>query len=192
MLYFGQQYSLYLSSVSKSNYFLGHGIPDSRPLKDGDIVNIDITCYFGGYHGDTSRTIEIGKVDQKGIDLVEATKIALQVGIDVVGPGVKFSSIGLEISKYAEGLGFGVDDAFCGHGIGENFHMPPLVQHCKNNEKDIMREGMIFTIEPIFVQGMTGFRKWDDDWTACTLDGGRAAQFEHTILVTSYGSQILT
>lgn len=130
-----------------------HGIPNSRSLKDGDIVNIDITVYYNGYHSDTSKTVMIGSVDQQGMDLVNHTKEALDKGIAICGPGVPFSEIGRVIGEFASKKGYSVSENFCGHGIGKQFHQPPYIAHFPNNMPDKMAENMTFTIEPILCQG---------------------------------------
>ncbi len=180
------------SICTSVNNVLCHGIPDKRKLKDGDLINIDVTVYYKGYHGDTSKTVCVGNVDQKGLDLLSATKEALDLGISVVKDGTPFFKIGETIENHAIKHGFKVDENFCGHGIGTQFHQPPLIYHYKNQESGIMRNGMIFTIEPILCQGQGGYIIWPDGWTAVSKDGGRSCQFEHTVLVTMDGCQILT
>jgi methionyl aminopeptidase len=180
------------SICTSVNNVLVHGIPDNRQLLDGDIVNIDITVYSEGFHGDTSRTVGIGSIDDRAQHLIEHNRKALELAIQVVRPGVPFQEIGRVIEAYAKQFHYTVDRSFCGHGIGRHFHQPPLILHHENDEKDLMQEGMVFTIEPIFCQGTAGFIKWPDGWTAVSRDGSRSAQHEHTILVTERGAEILT
>ncbi|KAJ8326788.1 hypothetical protein QVD99_005428 [Batrachochytrium dendrobatidis] len=180
------------SVCTSINNVLCHGVPDDRPLEDGDIINIDVTVYLNGFHGDTSRTVCVGDVDQAGQALVNATKESLDSAIAVCGPGVPFSAIGSVVSKFARSGGYSISRDFCGHGIGRQFHQPPYVLHYKNNEPWIMQPGMTFTIEPVLCQGDNGYAKWPDAWTVVSLDGGRSAQFEHTVLIVDDGVKILT
>lgn len=187
------------SVCTSINNVLCHGIPSNRPLKRGDIVNIDVTVFYRGFHGDTSRTVQVGEsasdVDENGRRLVQATRDALNAGISVCGPGQKFSEIGNAISKYVRDhhSGFLVDPSFCGHGIGRDFHAAPTIQHVPNHDSTIMKEGMSFTIEPILLEGQVGFTKWKSDgWTCVSEDDLRSAQFEHTLVVTSNGVSVLT
>lgn len=172
-----------------------HGIPDSRPLEDGDIINIDITVYYNGYHGDVSETFLIGHVDFEGQALVRVARECRDVGVSVCRPGTRFWEIGIAIEEYAESQGFNVIPNFTGHGIGEYFHGPPHVYHvgCIDEElEQIMQPGMTFTIEPILSEGWEDVRILDDGWTAVSLDDSRSAQFEHTVLITDTGVDILT
>lgn len=189
------------SICTSVNNVLAHGIPDTRRLADGDIVNVDITVYRDGFHGDTSATLLIGNVDEQGNELVEATREALLQAIMKVGPGVKFGEIGETIEGIAKKYGFGVSKDFCGHGIGRFFHEPPLIPHhvIQSTQDPLfgiaqmeMQPGMTFTIEPIFCQGSEEMVMWKDGWTAVTKDGGRTAQFEHTVAVTEEGVEVLT
>nr|KAJ3420042.1 Methionine aminopeptidase 1D, chloroplastic/mitochondrial [Polyrhizophydium stewartii] len=174
------------------NNVICHGIPDERLLVDGDIVNVDVTVYLNGFHGDTSATFLVGNVDTAGRELVEATQESLKTALSVCGPGVPFSAIGNIISEFAGKHGYQINRDFCGHGIGRHFHQPPLVLHYANSEPETMEEGMTFTIEPILCQGVATYVKWPDGWTVVTQDGGRAAQFEHTVLVGPDGVEVLT
>ncbi|KRT81599.1 Peptidase [Oryctes borbonicus] len=169
-----------------------HGIPDDRPLKSGDIINVDITVYYNGYHGDCSKTFIVGDVDELGRELTKATDICLHEGILVCKPGVPFREIGKRISIKAKQLGFTVVPCFIGHGIGSYFHGPPDIYHFENNYPGRMESGMIFTIEPVLSQGSKEIVILDDGWTAVTIDDARTAQFEHTVLVTHSGADILT
>ncbi|KAJ1911924.1 hypothetical protein H4219_005783 [Mycoemilia scoparia] len=188
-------YSGFPNSICTSiNNIICHGIPDSRPLADSDIINIDVTLFKDGFHGDTSCTFLVNPdaVDALGKELVEATKEALDIGIRVCGPGVPFREIGNAISEFALINGFSVSEDLTGHGIGRHFHQPPLVFHHENDEPEVMKPGMVFTIEPILCQGESEAFLWPDGWTISTADGGRSAQFEHTVLVTEDGVEVLT
>ena len=169
------------------------GIPDSRALRDGDIVNLDVTCYVGGVHGDTNATFFVGDVDPASRELVKVTEECMWHGIEAVKPGRPLSDIGRAIENHAKAHRMGVVRAFIGHGIGENFHTDIQVLHYFDPRNDmVIREGMTFTIEPMITLGTWQHRMWDDEWTAVTADGSRTAQFEHTILVTADGVDILT
>eukprot|EP00794_Sanderia_malayensis_P003330 gene3330-3819_t len=169
-----------------------HGIPDDRPLKDGDMISIDVSCYKDGYHGDTCNTILVGDVDEEGQRLAEVAKKCLHSAIEICGPGVKFNKIGKTISSFVKGTGFSVCDVFCGHGIGKEFHSDPQILHYANNYPGKMWPGMTFTIEPVICEGSPHVEILEDGWTAVTLDQKRAAQFEHTILITDHGFEVLT
>ncbi|GJJ77940.1 methionyl aminopeptidase [Entomortierella parvispora] len=171
---------------------IAHGIPDSRRLEDGDIINIDITVFLDGFHGDTSATFLVGNVDEAGVALVERTKEALDQAIAICAPGVPLNNIGKTIQALADKYGYSVSEQFSGHGIGKEFHCLPLIYHHDNDEDGTMEEGMIFTIEPMFCQGTAVGVQWPDKWTVTTADGGRSAQFEHTILITADGAEKLT
>ncbi|KAI8597193.1 peptidase M24, structural domain-containing protein [Dissophora ornata] len=177
--------------TSVSN-IIAHGIPDNRCLEDGDIINIDITVFLNGYHGDTSATYIVGNVDQAGRELVERTQESLDAAIAVCGPGVPLNKIGKTIQAIADQYGYTVSEQFSGHGIGKEFHCLPLIYHHDNDEEGNMEKGMIFTIEPMFCQGAAMGVQWPDKWTVATVDGGRSAQFEHTILITKDGAERLT
>lgn len=187
-------YHGYPKSICTSvNEVICHGIPDDRPLADGDIVNIDVTVYVDGMHGDNSAMVLVGEVDEEGRRLVEVTHECLMAGIQAVGPGAKLNRIGRAIDTVAARHGFGVVRSFVGHGIGELFHMDPQVPHYYDPQSDVvLREGMTFTIEPMINVGTWGHVTWDDGWTAVTADGLRSAQWEHTVLVTDRGVEILT
>ncbi|KAI9025013.1 peptidase M24, structural domain-containing protein [Phycomyces nitens] len=186
-------YSGFPKSVCTSvNNVIAHGIPDDRPLQNGDIVNVDVTVYLDGYHGDTSATFLVGDVDEKGKSLVECTRETLEKSIKICGPGVPFKEIGRVICEHADKYGFSVSEELSGHGIGREFHCLPLVYHHLNEEEGNMEAGMAFTIEPIICQGSPMGIMWPDQWTISTVDGGRSAQFEHTILITEDGVEILT
>ena len=187
-------YRGYPKSVCTSvNEVICHGIPDDRPLVDGDIVNIDVTVYLEGVHGDTNATFLVGRVDGASRRLVRVTRECLDLGIAAVRPGRPVSDIGRAIETEATRHGYGVVRAFVGHGIAEQFHGPPSVpHHFDAGARTIMEPGMTFTIEPMITMGTWRHEMWDDGWTAVTADGARTAQFEHTLLVTETEAEILT
>ncbi len=175
------------------NEVICHGIPDSRPLQDGDICNIDVTGYLDGVHGDTNAMFLAGNVDPESRQLVKVTEECMWLGIEAVKPGRPLSDIGRAIEDHAKQHRYGVVRAFVGHGIGEQFHGDIQVLHYYDSRSStIMRPGMTFTIEPMITIGGVNYRVWDDDWTAVTADGKRTAQYEHTILVTDDGYEVLT
>lgn len=181
------------SLCTSVNEVICHGIPDSRPLAEGDIVNLDVTTYLGGVHGDTNATFFVGDVDEESRRLVQVTRECLELGIEAVRPGRPLSDIGRAIEHHATEHGYGVVRAFVGHGIGRTFHAPPSVPHYYDPGADlVLEEGMTFTIEPMITLGDYRHVLWEDGWTAVTADGRRTAQFEHTILVTGDGAEILT
>jgi methionyl aminopeptidase len=170
-----------------------HGIPDDRPLREGDIVNLDVTLYREGVHGDTDATFLVGEVDPESTRLVRVTREAMERGIEAVKPGRPISDIGRAIQEHAESHGYGVVRDFIGHGIGEQFHTDLQIPHYFTpHASTIMEPGMTFTVEPMITMGAYTFRLWPDGWTAVTSDGLRTAQFEHTVLVTDVGVEILT
>ena len=187
-------YRGYPKSVCTSvNEVICHGIPDSRPLVDGDIVNVDVTIYMGEVHGDTSVTFFVGDVDQESKRLVFETRAALYAGIDSVKPGEPINAIGRAIEKHARQRDLGVVREFIGHGIGTEFHSGLQIKHYYDPyDSTVIVPGMTFTIEPMLTLGSPVCEMWDDDWTAVTRDGSRTAQFEHTLLVTEEGVEILT
>ncbi|KAF7003302.1 hypothetical protein CFC21_018643 [Triticum aestivum] len=182
------------SVCTSVNECMCHGIPDSRELKDGDIINIDVTVYLNGFHGDTSKTFFCGEVDEAAKRLVKVTEECMLRGISACKHGVSFKKIGRRISEHAERHGFGVVEQFVGHGVGRVFHSQPIIYHQRNNMPGQMVEGQTFTIEPILTMGGSSIEcdMWEDGWTAVTTDGSLAAQFEHTILITRTGAEILT
>ncbi|OCF36818.1 methionine aminopeptidase, type I [Kwoniella heveanensis BCC8398] len=181
------------SCTTSVNNVIAHGIPDDRPLHPEDIINIDLTLYYQGYHGDNSATFLLPDVDQPGRELVEATQEALDVGIRACGIGKRYKDIGAEIEDFARRHGFSVNAQFSGHGIGKRFHQPPWIFHVRNDESGEMRPGDCFTIEPCLVQGRNSRGVlWDDGWTMATESGARSAQFEHQILITEDGVEILS
>ena len=188
-------YKAFPKSVCTSvNEVICHGIPDARPLEDGDIVNIDVTAYIGGVHGDTDATYLVGDVDEESRLLVERTHEAMMRGIRAARPGREINVIGRVIESYAKRFGYGVVRDFTGHGIGTEFHSGLIVPHydAAPNYGTVIQAGMTFTIEPMLNLGTHEWRMWDDGWTVVTRDGRRSAQFEHTILVTDTGNEILT
>ena len=170
-----------------------HGIPDSTVLEDGDIVNIDITAFIGGVHGDTDATYLVGTVDEESQLLVERTREAMMRGIRAALPGRPINVIGRVIESYARRFGYGVVRDFTGHGIGETFHSGLYIPHYDNPRLDtVMEPGMTFTIEPMITLGTHEYEIWPDGWTVVTKDRKWTAQFEHTLVVTEDGSEILT
>jgi len=181
------------SVCTSVNEVICHGIPDSRRLLDGDIVNIDVTVYVGGVHGDTNATFGVGRVDAASAGLIRVTEECLAAGIGAVAPGRQIRDIGRAIEQHATAHDLGVVRAFCGHGVGEVFHSSPSVPHYDDpGATRLIVPGMTFTIEPMITLGTWRHRSWDDGWTAVTADGRRTAQFEHTILVTESGAEVLT
>ena len=181
------------SLCTSINEVICHGIPDDTVLRDGDIINIDITAFIGGVHGDTDATFLVGNVDEESRLLVERTHEALMRAIKVVAPGRPLNTVGRVIEAYAKRFGYGVVRDFTGHGIHTAFHSGLIVPHYDEPRLDItMEEGMTFTIEPMLTLGSIDYDIWDDGWTVVTRDGRRTAQFEHTIVVTSSGNEILT
>ena len=182
------------SLCTSINEVICHGIPDDRPLEDGDIVNVDITAYYDGVHGDTCAMFELGNVYEESHLLIERTRNAMMRGIKAVRPGREINVIGRVIESYAHRFDYGVVRDFTGHGVGEAFHSGLIVPHydAAPAHNEVMEEGMVFTIEPMLNLGGIEWEQWDDDWTVVTKDRGRSAQFEHTIVVTEDGAEILT
>ena len=181
------------SCCTSVNEVICHGIPDKRPLEDGDILNIDISLYHDGYHSDLNDTIPIGNCDEKGLDLIRCARECLDAAIEAVRPGTPYRAIGDIIERHAKGKGFSVVRTYCGHGVGEFFHCAPTIPHyAKNKAVGIMKPGHVFTIEPMINEGSWQDMLWPDDWTVTTVDGKRSAQFEETLLVTETGCEILT
>ncbi len=187
-------YGSYEKSVCTSvNEVICHGIPDDRPLEDGDIVNVDVSMFREGVHGDCSATFFVGNVPDNARRLVAVTEECMYLGIKAAKPGGKLNEVGRAIQENAEKHGYNVVRAFVGHGIGENFHMAPSVLHYfDRGARDTIQPGMTFTVEPMIAIGTYDYYVWDDGWTAVTADHGLTAQFEHTILVTEDGVEILT
>ena len=181
------------SLCTSLNEVICHGIPDSTVLIDGDICNIDITAFIGGVHGDTNATFLVGDVDEEARLLVERTREATRRGIAAVAPGRPVNVIGRVIESYAKRFGYGVVRDFTGHGIGTAFHSGLVIPHYDDPRADqLIEAGMTFTIEPMINLGTHDYRMWDDGWTVVTKDLRWTAQFEHTILVTDTGAEILT
>ncbi|HYS32171.1 MAG TPA: type I methionyl aminopeptidase [Streptosporangiaceae bacterium] len=181
------------SLCASLNEVICHGIPDDTVVEDGDIVNIDITAFIGGVHGDTNATFLAGDVDEESALLVERTREATMRGIKAVAPGRALNVIGRVIESYARRFGYGVVRDFTGHGIGTTFHSGLIVPHFDDPDVDtVMEPGMTFTIEPMLTLGTIDYDIWPDGWTAVTRDRRRTAQFEHTVLVTADGHEILT
>lgn len=181
------------SLCTSLNEVICHGIPDDTVLRDGDICNIDITAFIGGVHGDTNATFPVGDVSEEVALLVERTQAATMRGISAVKPGRPINVIGRVIESYARRFGYGVVRDFTGHGIGTSFHTGLVVPHFDDPAAStLMLPGMTFTIEPMLTLGTYDYRLWPDGWTAVTSDGSWTAQFEHTLVVTADGSEILT
>lgn len=182
------------SCCTSVNEVVCHGIPDDRPLADGDIVNVDITAFIGGVHGDTNATFLVGDVDEESRLLVERTEEALRRAIKAVKPGRQINVIGRVIESYAKRFGYGVVRDYTGHGVGTAFHTGLVIPHydAAPGYDTVIEPGMTFTIEPMLSLGTPDCVEWDDGWTAVTADGRRSAQFEHTLLVTDRGAEVLT
>ena len=182
------------SLCTSINEVICHGIPDDRPLEEGDIVNVDITAYYDGVHGDTCAMFEVGNVDEESHLLIERTRNAMMRGIKAVRPGREINVIGRVIESYAHRFDYGVVRDFTGHGVGEAFHSGLIVPHydAAPAHNEVMEEGMVFTIEPMLNLGGIEWEQWDDDWTVVTHDRKRTAQFEHTMVVTADGVDVLT
>ncbi len=188
-------YMGYPKSICTSiNEVICHGIPDDRPLEDGDIVNIDVTAYKDGVHGDTCAMFVAGVTSEENQLLIDRTKIAMERGIKAVKPGRPINVIGRVISAYAKRFGYGVVRDYTGHGVGEAFHSGLIIPHydAAPDHAELMQEGMVFTIEPMLTLGGVDWEQWDDGWTIVTADRKATAQFEHTIVVTEDGAKVLT
>jgi len=188
------KYRLFPKSVCTSvNEVVCHGIPDSRPLESGDIVNIDVTVYYKGYHGDVNETYPVGEINDESRRLIEAAYESMMKGIAICKPGVPVEEIGNVIEDYVNPLGFVPNRRYCGHGIGRLFHTDPCVCHYAHSKTPgVLKAGMVLTVEPMIQAGKSGDELWPDDWTVVTKDGKRSAQFENTILITEDGAEILT
>jgi methionyl aminopeptidase len=182
------------SICTSINHVICHGIPDAKQiLQDGDIINIDVTPIVDGYHGDTSKTFFVGTPSPVAKKLVEVTYESMMRGIQAVKPGARIGDIGAAIQEYAESHGFSVVRDFVGHGVNTTFHTAPQVPHYgKAGKGKKLRQGMVFTIEPMINEGTWEAKVLEDGWTAITIDGQLSAQFEHTIAVTDSGVDILT
>ena len=181
------------SCCTSTNHIVCHGIPSDKILKDGDIINVDVTALKDGWHGDTSRTFEIGEVSVKAKKLVKTTFDAMMKAIKIVKEDIHLGDIGATIQNHVEAEGFSVVQDFCGHGIGRHFHQEPNVLHYgKKGTGERIKAGMIFTIEPMINFGKYETKTLNDGWTAVTKDKSLSAQFEHTIGVTKDGYEIFT
>lgn len=181
------------SCCTSLNEVICHGIPDSTVIEDGDICNIDVTAFIGGVHGDTNATFLAGDVSEEARLLVERTREATMRAIKAVRPGRQLNVIGRVIEAYAKRFGYGVVRDFTGHGVGPAFHTAPTVLHYEEPSVDtVIEQGMTFTIEPMITLGTIEYDIWADDWTVTTKDKKWTAQFEHTLVVTEDGAEILT
>lgn len=188
-------YNFPKSLCTSVNEVICHGIPDYREVESGDIVNLDISVYnTGGYHADLNETFFVGAVDEEGQRLVETSFECLAAAVRMVKPGTLYRDLGAVIERTAKtNGGFSVVRTYCGHGIGRLFHTTPNIPHyAKNKAKGVMKAGHVFTIEPMINVGAPADKTWGDNWTAVTVDGKRSSQFEHTILVTDTGYELLT
>ena len=181
------------SVCTSVNEVICHGIPDNRPLADGDIINIDVTVYYDGVHGDNSCTFLVGDVDEHSRHLVAETYVAMMEGINTVRNGSKVHDIGRAIERHARKHNLGVVREFIGHGVGTEFHSDLQIPHYFDpRAKTEIQTGMTFTVEPMLTLGDPALYLWEDNWTALTMDGRRSAQFEHTLVCTDDGYELLT
>jgi len=181
------------SCCTSANHVVCHGIPSDKILKEGDIVNVDVTAYKNGWHGDTSRMFKIGKVSIKAEKLINTTYDSMMKAIKIVKEGIQLGDIGSTIQNFVEAEGFSVVQDFCGHGIGQTFHKEPSILHYgQKGTGERIKAGMIFTIEPMINLGNYETKTLNDGWTAVTKDKSLSAQFEHTIGVTKDGYEIFT
>ena len=186
-------YNFPKSVCTSVNEVVCHGIPDRRELQDGDLVNLDVTCYYKGFHGDLNETHCVGKVSDRHKKLIKTAHDCMMKAIAMVKPGTRFRDLGVPITRHAKAEGFSVVRDYCGHGIGDLFHCAPTIPHYeKNKTPGTMQAGMTFTIEPMINEGGKHCVTWPDGWTATTRDGKMSAQFEHTLLCTESGCEILT
>lgn len=182
------------SCCTSVNEVICHGIPDDTVLREGDLINIDITAYLDGYHGDLNRTFAVGQVSERAEQLIERTELALHRGIKAVAPGREVNVIGRVIETYAKRYSYGVVRDFTGHGVGAAFHTGLIIPHYDSAPlyNDVIVPGMVFTIEPMLTLGTYEWEMWQDGWTVTTRDKSLTAQFEHTIVVRDDGIEILT
>ena len=182
------------SCCTSVNEVICHGIPDDTVLREGDLINIDVTAYKDGFHGDLNRTFRVGEVSERADQLIERTEQALMRGIKAVAPGREVNVIGRVIETYAKRFGYGVVRDFTGHGVGAAFHTGLIIPHYDSAPlyNDIIKPGMVFTIEPMLTLGTHEWEMWPDGWTVTTRDRSLTAQFEHTIVVRENGVEILT
>ena len=190
LMYRGYRYS----TCTSINHVVCHGMPGDRPLKGGDIVNVDVTLILDGWHGDSSRMFAVGAIPRRAERLIEVTYEAMMRGIRAAVPGRQVNVIGRVIESYARRFGYGVVRDFTGHGIGRSFHSGLVIPHydAAPAYATVIEPGMTFTVEPMLNLGTPEWDMWDDRWTVVTKDRRRSAQFEHTILVTDHGPEILT
>ena len=182
------------SICTSVNEVICHGIPDSTLLAEGDLINLDVTAYIGGVHGDTNATFAVGEADPETLLLIERTREAMERGIKAVRPGREVNVIGRVIERYARRFDYGVVRDYTGHGVGEAFHSGLIIPHydAAPLHDEVMEVGMVFTIEPMLTLGSQDWEQWDDGWTVVTKDRSRTAQFEHTLVVTETGAEVLT
>ncbi len=181
------------SCCTSVNHVICHGIPDDKPLKEGDIINIDLTIKKDGFHGDSSRMFAVGKISPIAQRLIDVTHASMMAGIEAVKPGATLGDVGYACQSVAENAGYSVVQEFCGHGIGRGFHEAPQVVHYgRKGQGLVLQPGMIFTIEPMINQGKRHLRILNDGWTVVTKDRSLSAQWEHEVLVTETGYEILT
>ncbi|MEV7960839.1 type I methionyl aminopeptidase [Oerskovia paurometabola] len=182
------------SLCTSLNEVVCHGIPDSTEMVEGDIVNVDITAYVGGVHGDNNATFAVGEISEEAALLVQRTRESLDRAIKAVRPGREVNVLGRVIEKYAHRHGYGVVREYTGHGVGEAFHSGLVIPHydAAPDHDTIIEPGMVFTIEPMLTLGGPEWQMWDDGWTVVTADRSLTAQFEHTLVVTEDGAEILT
>ena len=182
------------SICTSINEVICHGIPDSTVLNEGDIINLDVTAYIDGVHGDTNATYGVGQIDEESALLIERTRNSMMRAIKAVRPGREVNVLGRVIESYAKRFDYGVVRDYTGHGVGEAFHSGLIIPHYDSAPlyDTVMEVGMVFTIEPMLTLGTIEWEQWDDDWTVVTKDRSRTAQFEHTLVVTEDGADILT
>ncbi|WP_128772394.1 type I methionyl aminopeptidase [Actinomyces oricola] len=182
------------SICTSINEVICHGIPDSTVLEEGDLINLDVTAYVDGVHGDTNATFTVGEVDEESRLLIERTRTAMERGIKAVRPGREINVIGRVIEAYAKRFDYGVVRDYTGHGVGEAFHSGLIIPHydAAPLHSEQIEVGMVFTIEPMLTLGSIDWEQWEDGWTVVTKDRSRTAQFEHTLAVTEQGAEVLT
>lgn len=182
------------SICTSINEVICHGIPDSTVLNEGDIINLDVTAYIDGVHGDTNATYGVGQIDEESALLIERTHNSMMRAIKAVRPGREVNVLGRVIESYAKRFDYGVVRDYTGHGVGEAFHSGLIIPHYDSAPlyDTVMEVGMVFTIEPMLTLGTIEWEQWDDGWTVVTKDRSRTAQFEHTLVVTEDGADILT
>lgn len=182
------------SICTSINEVICHGIPDSTVLNEGDIINLDVTAYIDGVHGDTNATYGVGQIDEQSALLIERTRNSMMRAIKAVRPGREVNVLGRVIESYAKRFNYGVVRDYTGHGVGEAFHSGLIIPHYDSAPlyDTVMEVGMVFTIEPMLTLGTIEWEQWDDGWTVVTKDRSRTAQFEHTLVVTEDGADILT